>query len=189
MIRILFSILLLLFVVPTFAQSDKNLRSALLKVERDFQKGMYDRAKSKSNVLLQEAMKSDNLEDLYQVLSVAYKITRFEEKEEGYPMSYPFFEEILQSCKGSNRLLVQYFQAKVLMQYYIDLQNESDPWLKSDAGLIDENVLEILHSLEHKLNHRRASKILVQEYSNIFYATTEPIAINTSLKDIIQLEF
>ena len=83
MIRILFSILLLLFVVPTFAQSDKNLRSALLKVERDFQKGMYDRAKSKSNVLLQEAMKSDNLEDLYQVLSVAYKITRFEEKEEG----------------------------------------------------------------------------------------------------------
>ena len=189
MIRILFSVLLLLFVVPTFAQSNKNLRSALLKVERDFQKGMNDRAKSKSNVLLQEAMKSDNLEDLYQVLSVAYKITRFEEKEKGYPMSYPFFEEILQSCKGLNRLLVQYFQAKVLMQYYIDLQNESDPWLKSDAGLIDKNVLEILQSLEHQLNHRRSSKILVKEYPNIFYVTTEPIAINTSLKDIIQLEF
>ena len=187
--RLLFSILMLLFFAPAYAQSNKTLRSALLEVERDFQKGMYDRAKSKSNLLLQEAMQSANLEDLYQVLSVAYKITRFEEKEEGYPISYQFFEEIQQSSKGSNRLLVQYFQAKVLMQYYIDLQNQSDPWLKSNAGLAAENVLEILQLLEHQLNHKKAAKILVKDYPDIFYSTTEPLAINLSLKDIIQLEF
>ncbi len=187
--RFLFSILLLLFFAPSYAQSNKTLRSALLEVERDFQKGMYDRAKSKSNLLLQEAMQSANLEDLYQVLSVAYKITRFEEKEEGYPLSYQFFEEIQQSSKGTSRLLIQYFQAKVLMQYYIDLQNQSDPWLKSDAGLVSENVLEILQLLERQLNHKKAAKILVKDYPDIFYSTTEPIAINLSLKDIIQLEF